>query len=88
MRLAFLFVALSTFLVTISVAAQSLTTDEQTFIQKAASGDQTEIKLSQTRLGASQYSRNQAVCASHGHGPHKVEFFTQTDCGGSWRGLA
>ena len=50
MRLAFLFAALSIFLVTISVAAQSLTTDEQTFIQNAASSDQTEIKLSQLAM--------------------------------------
>ena len=46
MRLTFLFAALSTCLVGISFAAQALTDDEQTFIQKAAISDQTEIKLS------------------------------------------
>jgi putative membrane protein len=46
MRLTFLFAALSICLVGISFAAQALTDDEQTFIQKAAISDQTEIKLS------------------------------------------
>ena len=50
MRPRFLFAALSTFLIGISFAAQTLTTDEQTFIQKAAAGDQAEIKLSQLAL--------------------------------------
>lgn len=50
MRSRFLFAALSTFLIGISFAAQTLTTDEQTFIQKAAAGNQAEIKLSQLAL--------------------------------------
>ena len=50
MRLTFLFAALSICLVGISFAAQALTDDEQTFIQKAAISDQTEIKLSRLAL--------------------------------------
>jgi putative membrane protein len=47
MRKTILSAVLSTCLVGISFAAQDLTADEQTFIQKAATSDQTEIKLSQ-----------------------------------------
>jgi predicted outer membrane protein len=50
MRPRFLFAAFSTFLIGISFAAQTLTTGEQTFIEKAATGDQAEIKLSQLAL--------------------------------------
>jgi len=50
LTLTFLFAALSTCLVGISFAAQALTDDEQTFIQKAAISDQTEIKLSRLAL--------------------------------------
>jgi putative membrane protein len=47
MRPAFLFAAMWTLLIVVGLAAQPLTTDEQTFIRKAAIGDQSEIKLSQ-----------------------------------------
>ena len=50
MRSTFLFAALSICLAEISFAAQALTADEQTFIQKAATSDQTEIKLSRLAL--------------------------------------
>ena len=50
MRPTFLFVALLTLLVVGGLSAQSLTTEEQRFIQKAATSDQTEIKLSQLAL--------------------------------------
>ena len=50
MRSTFLFAALSICLAEISFAAQALTADEQTFIQKAATSDQTEIKLARLAL--------------------------------------
>lgn len=50
MKSAFFFLAISACLAGISFAAQILTADEQTFIKKAATGDQTEIKLSRLAL--------------------------------------
>jgi putative membrane protein len=50
MKPRFLLAVFSTFLIGMSFAAQTLTTDEQTFVQKAAAGNQAEIKLSQLAL--------------------------------------
>jgi len=47
MKLTFLFALFSSLLAITSLAVESLTGEEQAFIQKAAIGDQTEIKLSQ-----------------------------------------